>query len=189
MINIKYIMLNTIFVIKKSFMRIVKNILAIVFIALSSVILTRFVNESGNLVIIYILTGFIVLIFSFNLYARNHLRYKSYFTNQLNVFAAKTSGSISTDIPIESILDKLQEVLRENGWKIKEINEQDGEILATTGISFRSWGENIYCEVLEGKLESEIKFHSVGLFQIHMWGKNEDNLEAFISKFEDSLIV
>jgi len=171
-------------------MRYLKHVIAVVFLVAFSLLLTNFLEqEEGFFNYYWLFLGVIVVIFLFNFYASSRLRYKSYFTNRLNIFAAKTSRSFKTEIPRVTIIDKLQEVLKENGWTVQEIDKDKGEILANTGISFRSWGEIIYVDVIEEGIQSEVIIHSVALFQIYMWGKNEDNLDQFLHKFEDSLIV
>lgn len=176
-------------------MRNIKNFMAIASIALMGFGLTYFAkkgglfHEDGGAGWLIYSAGLILILFSFNLYARNYLGFKSYFTSKFNFFAAKTSRAFTTEIAKAVIIEKLVEVLKENAWKVKEVDQEKGEILATTGMTFRSWGENIYVEVKEKQGVNEVKIHSVALFQVYMWGKNEDNLDQFLNKFEESLIV
>jgi hypothetical protein len=133
--------------------------------------------------------GLIFLIFGFNLYARRFLAFKAYFLSTFNVFAAKQSGSLQSDLPAEVIIDKLVEVLTTSQFNIKIVDYKSNQILALSKISWKSWGENIYIEVLKNSADFEVKFSSVAVFQMFTWGKNEANFKKFIKTFEGSLIV
>tara|TARA_B110000285_G_scaffold230011_1_gene295817 strand:- start:2540 stop:2731 length:192 start_codon:yes stop_codon:yes gene_type:complete len=59
-------------------------------------------------------------------------------------------------------------------------------IFATTPISLKSWGENIYIDIDDSSLgKSTIKITSVAL-QIYLWGKNQQNFEKLILEIEES---
>jgi len=171
-------------------MRYVKHFLATMGIAVTAILVSPLTSESEWSTAIY--AALIVIFFSlflFNFFASSRLRFKPYFTSRFNLFAAKSSRSFHTEISKEDILDKLLEVLKENNWTLQEIDRESGEILASTGMTFRSWGENIYLDVSEEEGKNLVEIQSVALFQMYMWGKNEDNLDQFYQKFEESLIV
>jgi hypothetical protein len=140
-------------------------------------------------IILNIITFGLLLLIIFNLYAKNKLAFKPYFTSKWNILSENISESIYTDIPKETILEKLKEVINDNGLEIKEISASSNQILARSGLSWKSWGENIYIEIIENEPKSEIKFTSVAVYQMYTWGKNRDNFERFVTSFEESLIV
>lgn len=96
---------------------------------------------------------------------------------------------IEFDIPKELVFDKLLEVITDSPFSIKYTNKEKFEILATSKISWFSWGENIYIQLILSKGITIIKFESVAFFQIYTWGKNENNFDEFLQKLDESLIV
>ncbi len=137
----------------------------------------------------YLCFGTIFSFFAFNIYARRYYSFKQYFLSKRNIITSKISKSVFTEIPKETILEKIKEVLGHNHLKIKYINPDSNHIMAVSSITWKSWGENIYIDIDEKDDESEIIFTSVAIFQVTSWGKNEQNFKKFLCAFEESLII
>ena len=125
----------------------------------------------------------------FNLLIRKSLLFKSYFTSPLNVLTSKTRSEISFPIPRDLMFDKIIEVINDSNFELIEANRDIYEILATTRLSWLSWGENLYISFEDKENETIMKFCSATLFQIYSWGKNERNYENLLKEIEDSLTI
>ena len=102
---------------------------------------------------------------------------------------AKTRSEILFTIPRELMFDKIIEVIKDSNFNLINANRDKYEILATTRISWLSWGENLYISFEDKENETIMKFCSATLFQIYSWGKNERNYDNLLKEIEDSLIV
>jgi hypothetical protein len=125
----------------------------------------------------------------FNLLIRKSLSFKSYFTSPFNVLTAKKRSEILFTIPRELMFEKIIEVINDSNFKLINANRDKYEILATTRISWLSWGENLYISFENKENETIMKFCSATLFQIYSWGKNERNYDNLLKEIEDSLTV
>ena len=75
----------------------------------------------------------------------------------------------------DTLFEKAQEMLEENGYKKLIVDYDLHLILVKEPISFKSWGENIYVTIVdEGKGNSKLIYESVA-FQVYTWSKNEAN--------------
>lgn len=71
-------------------------------------------------------------------------------------------------------------VIKQLDWELVSSNQEEGEIKARTGVSLRSWGEEISIFVnRESTGESTISVLSKASSQILDWGKSEDNERIF----------
>jgi hypothetical protein len=115
---------------------------------------------------------------------------RSYFTSKYNILTSKSHYEKDYDFSTDILFHKLIEVLENSGFKIVRTNEQKGEIFATSSISWFSWGENLYIDILQKGADSTMKLTSAGFFQLsYSFGKNEANFNKLISKFEESLTI
>ena len=131
----------------------------------------------------------ILLLFLFNLLVRKSFSFKGYFMSPFNIFASKFHHESEMDMPKELLFPKIVEGLESSNLKIQYANETEGEILATSSMTFVSWGENIYVTVIETEGTCKLKMCSVGFFQMYSWGKNQANKEKFITELEKSFII
>jgi len=136
-----------------------------------------------------LMIGLIVLVFVFNAAVRKSLRFKSYFTGRLNFLTSKYRGEIKSEIPANLLLEKLKEVLPAAGFKVVDVNERNRELLAVSGFSLRSWGENIYITLVPEGKHTMVRFVSATVLQVCSWGKNEENIRLLFEKLDDSLII
>lgn len=75
------------------------------------------------------------------------------------------------------LLKEIREALRQLSWKI--IYEQPGSIQVSTGISLRSYGENVTITILKDN-SILIKSQCTVPIQAYDWGKNRDNVMRFL---------
>lgn len=152
--------------------------------------LMRFVigDMEDNTVIVYfiLLPG---LIFVFNFMIRNNANFQSYFTSRYNFLTSKYKASISSDLPKELMFQKMIEVVENSKLKLVSVDESTSKIFATKGLSWQSWGENIYIDFEEKKNETKMNFTSTTVVGIVSWGRNEKNYSGLLSNYEESLTI
>ncbi len=81
------------------------------------------------------------------------------------------------------VFDQCRQILEENQFKVKEVDESSGIIEAELGISWESWGEDITVEVESlGDGENLIKLTSTSKFPLTVfdWGKNNENVKNLL---------
>jgi hypothetical protein len=132
---------------------------------------------------------FLIGFFIFNLVVRGFLSSKNYFTHPYNLLTSKFFLEKTMDIPRELMFEKMIEVIDQSDFKLADADPDKFEILATTRITWTSWGENLYISFEEMGAETIMKFCSVTLFQIYSWGKNEKNYADLLEEFETSLTI
>lgn len=137
------------------------------------------------IVIAFTLAGLML----FNLAIRNSLSFQSYFTSPLNVFTSKVRSARTYDIEKELMFEKVKEVIQGSSFRLKGANKETFEILATTRITFKSWGENMYIRFEADGDQTVMKVCSVTFFQMISWGKNQRNCDDLLVAIEDSLTV
>lgn len=129
------------------------------------------------------------LLFLFSLLVRKDIRFKGYFTSKYNVFNAKIRYTKEFDLPKDILFHKIEEVLKEAGFKVVNTNKTESSLFATSSISFWSWGENIYIDLAEKNGNTEVAFCSACIFGLVSWGRNEKNFELLLETFEKSLVI
>jgi hypothetical protein len=164
-------------------MRIIKNLLVIVFI---SVVIFF---GSKNSVLMTALASVNLVFLSFNLIVRKKISFKPYFLSPYNIFSAKYSKDFEVEIPADLAFDKIVEVIGESGFKLVTADRERMQILAIASMGMQSWGENIYFGLEEVGDKTIVKFNSAALFQIYTWGKNEKNYSVFFAQLEDSFTI
>jgi hypothetical protein len=172
---------------KKSTSKIANVAVIITFIITTSLLASAALhkNQKGLLIPVFITTP----IFLAGILMRRSSWSKPYFTSKYNIFTAKTRHRQELDFPKHLLFEKLIEIMPETGFKIRNINEDTGDIFATTPISWVSWGENIYIHLKETNGKTMVDFCSTCLFQLSSWGKNERNYDKLIEEFEKSLTI
>lgn len=164
----------------------IKVIIPLIFIAVASYII--FTLERGN-PLRTLFPLFLIGFFIFNLIVRKSLAYKKYFTSDYNIFTTTVKSKNLYDIPKELMFEKVIEVLDKSNFKIADTNKDKYEILATTNINLKSWGENLYISFKSEGNQTTMMFCSTTLFQIISWGKNDTNIKDLINKIEDSFTI
>jgi len=167
-------------------MKAFKHISFALLIVTTTLLITRNMGES----IPRIIGICIIAFFALNLVVRKFVGFKPYFTSRLNFLTTKYSSKSEINISMDLMFDKLIEVMGESNLKIQHQNKSKKEIFATTSVSWKSWGENIYIELIETNSDGTcISFISTTFFQSYSWGKNEQNFEKLLNSIEESLTI
>lgn len=166
-------------------MKNIKHLLAILALISIPLLLGFYSSLELSYVIIVVIPAFFIL----HLIIRRSLNFKNYFLNKYNFLTSKYSGSFSYDIPPELMYKKVMEVLVATKFKLVDSDDDKFEILATTPLSWMSWGENLYIDIEAKGDGSKINFNSSTLFQVYSWGINEKNYNEVINNIEESLTV
>lgn len=142
-------------------------------------------NERTLLLLIMLFLG----LFIFHFIIRTSLTFRPYFTSKLNFLSSKHKAVARFDVPCDLMFKKIIEVLEESKFRLREVDSTKNELVATTGISFKSWGENVYIQLEPQGKETVLHFTSASLFQFYTWGKNESNHEELFQKIEESFTI
>ena len=137
----------------------------------------------------YVLGAIMGGLLIFSLLVRRSIRFKPYFTSRYNFLTSKIRHQKEFDLPKDILFDKIIEVLTEAGFKMQHADKAAGTLFATTGVSFYSWGENIYLDLTEKNGFTKVDFCSSCFFAITSWGRNEKNYERMLDTFENSMII
>jgi hypothetical protein len=146
-------------------------------------------NQYAKTNVLEIIAFFIAFVFIFSLVVRKIVWFKPYFTSKFNLLTNKTRHKQEFDFPKDLLFDKMIEVMTNAGFKINKSNKETGDIFATTGMTWFSWGENIYVSMEKDHGTTMVDFCSATFFQVYDWGRNERNYKRFLSEFEDSLTI
>ena len=158
------------------------------FIAIFGLLSSNFnTGESNISLALFIIIP--ILIYGFNFIVRTNYNFKPYFTSKINFLTSKYDSSISSDLSIELMYQKMIEVINNSELKLVYEDQNKLEILATKGMSWSSWGENIYIEFSEKKGKTIMNFTSTTVLGIISWGKNGKNYNRLLSTFEESLTI
>jgi hypothetical protein len=81
-----------------------------------------------------------------------------------------------------------KDVPRVKGMKVASSDESSGTIVATTGVSLRSWGEKIPIVVTESEPgKSMVSVASKSKMALVDWGKNKQNVERILEATDEVL--
>jgi hypothetical protein len=133
----------------------------------------------------FVILGF----FGFNILVRKIFAFRNYFTSIWNIFTSKTNYEKEFEFSADLLMPKLIEVINESEFSIVEVDSNGKSIFVTSSMSWFSWGENIYIDVIEVNSKGVMKLCSVGFFQMYSFGKNNENYENLISNFNASLVI
>lgn len=155
------------------------------------VLIYRYVTvqlESNGTIWLWTL-GIILGFFAFNLAVRRRLSFEKYFTSRFNPFTAKKRAEMAFDWPRALLFEKLIEVLGHSSFRLAESDRDQFRILATTGLTWTSWGENVYIELEQKGGQTVLQCCSTTLFQVYSWERNEKNFRDLLDEFEQSLTI
>lgn len=128
---------------------------------------------------------FILIILS--LFLRNKLKFKNlYIKNPLN---NKDRFEIESGISTDILYEKTKELIQNSNYQLTDENKIQLELLAQTYINFRSYGENIYIQIKEGKTTNKIVFTYVNINRLNDYGRNKDLFKQFVTEYEESLTI
>jgi hypothetical protein len=165
----------------------IKHILVAIVLISMAVLSTYLLDPDYS---IGLLISFLILAFLiFNLIIRKSLRFKNYFTSKLNILTSKVWHEKVFDIPQELLFEKILEVIAQSNFQLADSDKEGFVILATSRITFKSWGENLYISFENVPEGSKMKICSATFFQVYSWGKNEKNCELLLSEIENSFVI
>ena len=82
----------------------------------------------------------------------------------------------------------LEAVPKVKGMKVKSSDEASGQILVTTGVSFKSWGEKLPISVSESQPgKAVVSVASSSKMALVDWGKNKQNVERILAATDEVL--
>jgi len=169
-------------------MRTLINISVAIILFVVVYFLAFYANSQSNIVSILLIAIFFPL-FLFNIVVRRILWFRPYFISKFNLLTGKFKIDNEYDFGKGILFHKIIEVLRNSKYKVVKYDEEKALILATSRMSWMSWGENIYIKIDESGEKVIMNFCSTTLFGIYSWGRNEDNYYNLINSFDESLII
>ena len=163
-------------------------IIVIVYLAVGAYLSVKF-NTGENNLGTFFLISIPLGIFSFNFLVRKRYSFKAYFTAKYNLLTSKYHSVVSSELSKELMFQKMIEVLNNSKINIVYTDETNLHILGTKGMSWTSWGENIYIDFTEEDDRTQMNFVSTTVVGIVSWGKNEKNYHGLLSNYEESLTI
>ena len=131
----------------------------------------------------------LILLFMFNLIARNYLIFKSYFTSPFNILIESQKETFKYDLSKDLMLPKLIESIKRSKLHLTQKNEEMGSILATSSMSWKSWGENVYITLIQKENYTEVILEMTTISQVTSWGRNKKHHSNILNQFENSLTI
>lgn len=98
----------------------------------------------------------------------------------------RSGNCISVSFDPKAALSKLTNILKAFGWTIRSSDAAKQVLIARTGLSFLSWGEEVTVSLTKGGLGCDVNVSSQPT-AILDWGKSAENIEKVISALEREL--
>ena len=168
----------------------VKDIMIIGIVLLAYWLLIHFIMggmENKTIIIFFIVIP--GLISSFNFLMRKNVNFQWYYTSKYNLLTSKYKASTISDLPKELMFQKMIEVIDSSHLKLIHTEEESLKIFAIKGLTWQSWGENIYIEFYEENGQTIMSFTSTAVMGIVSMGRNEENYGGLLANYEESLII
>jgi len=87
----------------------------------------------------------------------------------------------------EPVFEAAKKALSDGGFIVQSIDEKSGIMKAYTGVSFRSYGENIIITVLKTEKGIHVTAYSKARAAICDWGKSRENVNRFFAALHGQL--
>lgn len=168
-------------------MKVLKYILALGVLLGWSLVAVPYLSDQ-HFLLIGVTSLFVVLMVT-SLVLRHNLGAKNYFTSKWNIFTTLHRQEVTMPIEATLLQQKFEEEIRISKFKLVESNHTTGQILATTKMSFISWGENIYLTFVPHQDSTTIILESVTVFQAIDYEKNVKNIAQLIAQVEHSFTI
>jgi len=81
--------------------------------------------------------------------------------------------------PYDKVFETSLKVIKWLDWCLISADKEAGVIRARTGLSLRSWGENITIRLHKENTGTVVSVLSEAIFQLFDWGKNIENEKLF----------
>ncbi len=144
-------------------------------------------DMAGSLLTLALFT--LLPIFIFNLIARNYLLFKPYFTSPINILIEYQKETFQYELSKDLMIPKLVESVEGSHLKLKQIDKQQGALLATSAMSWTSWGENVYITLNQKGIHTEVTLEMTTISQFSSWGRNGTHYKNILNQFEESLVI
>lgn len=148
-----------------------------------------FITNSPDDSLVLFLPYVLGIIFFTLFFLRTQIWFKPFVLSKWNFISDRYEEIHEIDMETDILFDKFLEVLPTSGFTVRHFDRNKGEIFVTTGISFKSFGENIYFDLTAEGDKTQVKITSTTFFQAVSWGKNEQNIRQFIGQFDKSLVI
>ena len=119
---------------------------------------------------------------------RNKKSTRNLILSSYNIFSSKSSKTIVSELDADLLLEKVLFEINKVGMKTQYIDKEEKSILVTTPINMRTWGENIYFDIIANGKSSNLLIQSASP-QVITWGKNNENIERLVNNIEDSFTI
>ena len=106
----------------------------------------------------------------------------------LNIFSCKSSKTIESELDSDLLLEKVLFEINKVGLKTQYVERGERSILVSTAMNMRTWGENIYFDVIDNGETSALLIQSAAP-QVISWGRNDENIERLVHNIEDSFTI
>jgi hypothetical protein len=113
---------------------------------------------------------------------------KSMLLSPLNIFSCKSSKTIESELDSDLLLEKVLFEINKVGLKTQYVERGERSILVSTAMNMRTWGENIYFDVIDNGETSALLIQSAAP-QVISWGRNDENIERLVHNIEDSFTI
>jgi hypothetical protein len=97
-----------------------------------------------------------------------------------NSYKSKRTYAAAPDV----VFDALRTLVQSKDLSVNFEDHELGIIEATTGVSFKSWGERLYITVSAhpAAAGSVVEIDSRSRMALIDWGRNEDNVDSFLDE-------
>lgn len=90
-------------------------------------------------------------------------------------------------LPYDVVYNEVINALSDCKFKIKKEDKESGDIKASAGISFWSWGENLEFLVSKTGEGTQVNAYSGAKAQLYDWGKSRKNIHNFYAALNKRL--
>lgn len=87
----------------------------------------------------------------------------------------------------DDVFNAVLQAIADCSFRKESVDMASGQIVASTDVSLRSWGERIEIRVSEAGNGTKVSISSTPNAQIIDWGKSEENIERLFAAIERHL--
>ena len=113
---------------------------------------------------------------------------KSMLLSPINIFSSKSSKTIGSELDADLLLEKVLLEINKVGLTTQYVDRGEKSILVSTAMNMRTWGENIYFDIIDKGETSDLLIQSASP-QVLSFGRNDENIERLVQNIEDSFTI